>query len=172
MAQLLTTVPLAVPTPVQPTNTPIFPAAVLQPNFVSVTDISVNTTPDEANVMENRCESLENLTRSSNYNKETAEDFQKYVIPHTATAESETETADPYIVELQTSDSNCEEKDEGFVKRKPQENMKLLHEKQQETEAEDSLTVKRISRFQVSIVQEDAAASGEFHSVIWFSLCT
>jgi hypothetical protein len=170
MAQLLTTVPLAVPTPVQPTNSPIFPAAVLQPNLVSVTDISVNTTPDEANVMENRCESLENLTRSSNYGKETAEDFQKCVISHTATAESE--TADPYIVELQTSDSNCEGKDEGFVRRKPQENVKLLHEEQQEIEVEDSLTVKRISRFQVSIVQEDAAVSGEFQNVFWSSLFT
>jgi hypothetical protein len=178
MAQLLTTVPLAIPTPVQPTNTPIFAAAVLQPNLVSVTDISVNTTPDEANIMENRCESLENLTKSSDYNKETAEDFQECDISHTTTAESETQTTDPYIVELQTSESSHAEIDEGFVRRNPQEIMKLLHEKQQEqnlqeeTETEDSLTVKRISRFQVSIVQEDVAVSGEFHSVFFSSPCT
>ncbi|XP_033608174.1 uncharacterized protein LOC111866515 isoform X4 [Cryptotermes secundus] len=166
MAQLLTTVPLAVPTPVQPTNTPIFPTAVLQPNLVSVTDISVNTTPDEANVMGNRCESLENLTRSLDYNKETAEDIQEFVISHTVTSESETQTADPYTVELPASDSNHAEKDEGFVRGKPQEKMKLLDEKQQEQKlqqgkkADDSLTIKRISRFQVSVVQEDVAVSG------------
>jgi hypothetical protein len=168
MGQLLTTVPLAVPTPVQPTNTPIFPTNVLQPNLVPVTSISVNTTPDEFNVMENRCESLENLTKSLDYNKETAEDPQGHVISHTAVAESETQT-----VELQTSDSNHIEKDGGFVRSKPHEKMKLLHEKQQgqqlqqEKEADDSLTAKKISRFQVSIVQEDVAVSGEFHSIFW-----
>jgi hypothetical protein len=135
--------------------------------LVSVTNISVNTTPDEVNVMENRCESLENLTKSLNYNKETAEDFQECVISHTVTAESETQTADPYTVELQVSDSNHAEKDEGFVRGNPQERMTLLDERQQEQKlqrgkkADDNLTVKRISRFQVSIVQEDVAVSGK-----------
>jgi hypothetical protein len=146
--------------------------------LVSVTDISVNTTPDEANVMENRCESLENLTRSLDYNKETTEDFKECVVSHTVTSESETQTADPYTVELQASESNHAERYEGFVRAKPQEKLKLLDEKQQEQKlqqekkADDSSAVKRISRFQVSIVQEDVAVSGEFCSVFWCFPCT
>lgn len=177
MAQLLTTVPLAVPTPVQPANTPIFPTAVLHPNLPPVTDISVNTTPDEAITVENHSEALETQTRGLDYNKETSEDFQECVVSHTATVESETQTADPYTAECQTqtSDTNLVDKSKGPVRRGPQEKKKSFDEKKQQVrkvkqeqkKADDSLTVKRISRFQVSIVQEDMSVAGEIYCVSW-----
>jgi hypothetical protein len=172
MAQLLTTVPLVVPTPVQPANTPVFPTAVLQPNLPPVADISVNTTPDEAVIVESHSEPSENQTRSLDYNMETLEDFQDCVVSHTATVESETQTADPYTTEgqTQTSDPYLVDKSKGTARRGMQEKKKSFGENKQqeqkvkqEQKTDDSLTVKRISRFQVSIVQEDMSVAGKFH---------
>lgn len=168
---------MAVPTAVQPTNTPVFPTAVLQPNLAPVADISVNTTPDEANVMESHSETSEIQTRSLDCNKETSEDLQGCVISHTGAAESETHPADlcPTECQIQASDTNHVEKSKGLMRRRSQEKGKSLDEKkQQEQKTDDSLTVKRISRFQVSIVQEDMSVAGEFHCVSWLLLfiCT
>jgi hypothetical protein len=177
MAQLLTTVPLAVPTPVQPTNTPVFPTAVLHPNLPPVTDISVNTTPDEGITVENHSEALEIQTTGLDYNKEASEDFQECVVSHTATVKSETQTADPYITECQTKipDTNLADKSKGPVRLEQQEKKKSFDEKKQQEQkvkqeqrkTDDSLTVKRISRFQVSIVQEDTSVAGEIDYVPW-----
>jgi hypothetical protein len=171
-AQLLTTVPLAVPTPAQPANTPIFPTAVLQPNLAPVADISVNTTPDDTKTVESQCDTLEIQTRRLDCDKETAEDFQKCVISRAETVHSEIQVADPCTVECHTraSDSNLVGKSKGLVKWTPQDRRESLGENElqeekvnQEQKTDDSVSVKKISRFQVSIVQEDMAVAGVCH---------
>jgi hypothetical protein len=172
MAQLLTTVPLAVPTPVQPANTPIFPPTVMQPNLAPVTDISVNTTPDDINIVESQCDSLEIQTRRLGCNKDTAEDSQKCVISCVQTVHGESQIADACTVECQTqaSDPNLVAKSKALVRGTPQDKRGSLDEKKlqeqkalQEKKIDNSLSVKKISRFQVSVVQEDTDIAGVFH---------
>ena len=170
MAQLLTTVPLAVPTPVQPANTPIFPTTVLQPNLAPAADISVNTTPDDTKTMESQCDTLDIQTRRLDYNKETVEDLQECVISCAETVDIETQVADTCTLECQTqaSCSNLLGKSKGIFKGRPQDTResldekKLQEEKVQQKQKTDG-SVKKISRFQVSIVKEDTAVAGVFH---------
>lgn len=169
MAQLLTTVPLAVPTPVQPANTPIFPTTVLQPNLAPTADISVNTTPDDTKTMESQCDTLEIQTRRLDYNKETVEDFQECVISCAETVDVETQVADTCTLECQTqaSYSNLLGKSKGIFKGRQQDTRESLDEKLQEEKVQQKQKtdgrVKKISRFQVSIVKEDTAVAGVFH---------
>jgi hypothetical protein len=185
MAQLLTTVPLALPTPVQPANTPIFPTnvlhpnLVLQPNLAASTDISVNTTPDDTKTMESQCDTLEIQTRRLDCNNETAESFQECVISSADTVDSEPQFADTYTLECQTqaSYSNLVGNSECVFKGRQQDKRESLDEKkfqekkvQQKQKTDDS--VKKISRFQVSVVKEDTAVAGMFHCLYQLFACT
>ena len=169
MAQLLTTVPLAVPTPVQPANTPIFPTTVLQPNLAPAADISVNTTPDDTKTVESQYDTSENQTRRLDCNKETTEDFQECVISCAETVDIETQVADTCALKCQSqaSYSNLVGKSKGLFKGRPQDKRESLDGKkpqeekvQQKQKTDDS--VKKISRFQVSVVQEDTTVAGVF----------
>ncbi|KAJ9584589.1 hypothetical protein L9F63_021059, partial [Diploptera punctata] len=116
---------LPVPTPIQPTNTPVFPTAGLHPTSAPIADISVNTTPDECNVMENRTELLH--------------------------ATNNTEM----VVGIEYRTAGTEISNDGNV---------LNEEKKQELQDNQTITtfkteeivpVKKISRFQVSVVKEE-----------------
>ncbi|XP_069693421.1 serine/threonine-protein kinase WNK1 isoform X5 [Periplaneta americana] len=165
VAPLLTTVPLAIPTPVQPTNTPVFPTAVLQPNLAPVADISVNTTPDEANSIENRSnESLESHVSKLEVEKELTEEFKDCVSSVTELVECETQTADKSTVEIQTqtSDTNLIERKRGDWKSQDKNVVELEKKGPEQTNEikTENLAVKKISRFQVSVVQEDICGPG------------
>lgn len=170
MTQLLTTVPLAVPTPVQPANTPIFPTTVLQPNLALAADISVNTTPDDTKTMESQCDTVEIQTRRLDCNKEIAEDFQECVISCAETVDTETQVADTCTLECHTqaSYSNLLGKSKGIFKGRAQDTRESLDEKKLQEEKvqlkqKTDGSVKKISRFQVSVVKEDTAVAGVFH---------
>ena len=125
---------LPVPTPIQPTNTPVFPTPGLQPSLAPMTDISVNTTPDEANAVDNRTELLN--------------------VP-------ENNSAIHLDKQNQTSFTDLS------VQAKEYEKTKIPEGKKQDqlpAKPEEVVQFRKISRFQVSVVKEDPAAHGKFHS--------
>ncbi|PSN52020.1 hypothetical protein C0J52_04514, partial [Blattella germanica] len=127
---------LPVPTPVQPTNTPVFPTAALHPNLAPVADISVNTTPDESNALESRSDLL-------HINPETGLSQNLHI---------QSQGADTLVQAKETDRKKSSDV------RKSLEEKKLLQPEQQTSQAahvEEHVPVKKISRFQVMTTQTD-----------------
>jgi hypothetical protein len=120
--------------------------------------------------MESQCDTLEIQTRRFDCNKETAEEFQECVISCAETVDTETQVADTCTLECKTqaSYSNLLGKSNGTFIGRPQDmresldEKKLQEEKVQQKQKTDG-SIKKISRFQVSVVKEDTSVAGMFH---------